>query len=95
MSEFGRKMVNKMIHVIFLCFISVILSLIFDQVILRGVNHFLLMIQEKLIYLNPNSGVSNYTIFRYFNKTSEFSVPRIYFFSIIIFFFMLHYFTTL
>ncbi len=89
MSEFGRKMVNKMIHVIFLCFISVILSLIFDQVILRGVNHFLLMIQEKLIYLNPNSGVSNYTIFRYFNKTSEFSVPRIYFFSIIIFFFML------
>lgn len=30
-------------------------------------------------------GVSNLTIFRYFNRTEEFSIPRIYFFSIILF----------
>lgn len=69
-----------------LVIVAIVGSLVFDRIVLRGLNRLLIAIQ------NIGSGGGSYsdlTIFRYFNKTSEFSIPRIYFFWVILFFALL------
>lgn len=85
------KVLFECIYTGVLFFISVLISLIFDRVILKGANIILHAIQNNVTILDIENGTqfSNWTIFRYLNKTSEFSIPRIYFFSIFFFFILL------
>lgn len=70
-----------------LLMIAVMGSLFFDRIVLQGINQLLIVIQK----FGAGGGILDpgWTIFRYFNKVSEFSIPRWYFFFIVFFFLLL------
>lgn len=90
-----ETLVKKIIYGLFASIIiylfAFLLSVVFDRVLLVGLYQLLLKIQDLISMSNIEQIVNlqTLTIFRYFSPVVQFSMPRIYFFSVFIYMFLL------